>query len=134
MQDDAARHGQRGRWSGAWAGDVRFLAMNADNLYPVDALRDLVALEGPGLPAFELRGSDRVEQHPGRARAIFAPLDVDAEGYLTGIVEKPSIWIFRLKAEATRVEIAIFRLRTEATGALLIRQTMWLPPSGGSQR
>ncbi len=38
-----------------FAGDVPFLVLNADNYYPVDVLRALVALDGPGLPAFRSR-------------------------------------------------------------------------------
>ena len=37
-----------------------FLVLNADNYYPVDVLRALVALDGPGLPAF--RRSTLIEQ------------------------------------------------------------------------
>ena len=38
-----------------WTDGQPFLAMNADNLYPRQALADLVALDEPGLPAFEPR-------------------------------------------------------------------------------
>src|SRR5260221_8133487 len=37
----------------AWTGGASFLAMNADNLYPVPALEALQSLAEPGLPAFE---------------------------------------------------------------------------------
>ena len=36
----------------SFAQDAPFLVLNADNYYPVDVLRALVALDGPGLPAF----------------------------------------------------------------------------------
>ena len=36
----------------AFAGNAPFLVLNSDNYYPVDVLRALVALDGPGLPAF----------------------------------------------------------------------------------
>ena len=69
-----------------WA--APFLAMNADNLYPpaFSASRGARRARAAG---FE-RGDLWVEQHPGRAVQTFALLEVDAEGYLTGIVEKPS--------------------------------------------
>jgi dTDP-glucose pyrophosphorylase len=73
-----------------WAGDEPFLVMNSDNLYPVAALRDLGSLAEPGLPAFELE--DLIESSnipPERVRA-FARIDVDADGYLAAIVEKPA--------------------------------------------
>jgi dTDP-glucose pyrophosphorylase len=73
-----------------WAGADEFLVMNADNLYPVGALADLAAIEGPGLPVFEredLVGSGNI---PAERVAAFAIVDVDADGYLTRIVEKPA--------------------------------------------
>ena len=73
----------------AWVAGNAFLAMNADNLYPVQALKDLASLSEPGLPAFE---SDELVESgnipPERIRS-FAILDVDEQGYLVGIVEKP---------------------------------------------
>lgn len=66
-----------------------FLVMNSDNYYPVDALRPLVGLDGPGLPAFSrtalIRGSNIP---PDRVRA-YAVLQIDADGMLQDIVEKP---------------------------------------------
>ena len=75
----------------AWASGEPFLVMNADNLYPVDALRALASLDEPGLARVRARRS-------GRARATFPPSgsarsrwsSVDDGGYLTGIVEKPA--------------------------------------------
>jgi glucose-1-phosphate thymidylyltransferase len=70
-------------------GDRPFLVLNADNLYPVEVLLALAALEGPGLPAFERA---RLVQDSGFREervAEFAVLDVDDRGWLTGIREKP---------------------------------------------
>jgi glucose-1-phosphate thymidylyltransferase len=72
-----------------WVGGNPFLAMNADNLYPVPVLTELASLSEAGLPAFkpeELVESSNIP--PERIRS-FAILDVDEEGYLVGIVEKP---------------------------------------------
>ncbi|HYT68043.1 MAG TPA: nucleotidyltransferase family protein [Vicinamibacterales bacterium] len=72
-----------------WTGNDPFLVMNADNLYPAAALRDLAALDEPGFPAFDaddLVASSNIP--PERVRA-FALAEVDDEGYLTSIVEKP---------------------------------------------
>ncbi len=74
----------------SFTGNEPFLVLNADNLYPVDVLRALVALDGPGLPAFN---SERLVQDsgfPAERVAAFALLDVDATGGLRDIVEKPS--------------------------------------------
>lgn len=72
-----------------WVEDDPFLVMNSDNLYPAHVIRDLVSAGGPALPAFdreELVQSSNID--PERIRA-FALIDVDAEGYLERIVEKP---------------------------------------------
>lgn len=73
-----------------WTGGEPFLVVNADNLYPATALRSLAALAEPGLAAFErddLVGSGNIPADRVRA---FALIEMDAEGYLTGIVEKPA--------------------------------------------
>lgn len=73
-----------------FAGDDPFLVLNADNLYPVEVLRALVALDGPGLPVFDRDALVRDSGFPADRVAGFALLDVDATGQLRGIVEKPS--------------------------------------------
>lgn len=72
-----------------WSGGAPFLAMNADNLYPVPALRDLAHLAEPGLPAFDAEDLVRTSNIPAERIYSFAIIETDAEGYLTGIVEKP---------------------------------------------
>jgi len=73
-----------------FAGEDPFLVLNADNLYPAEVLRTLVALDGPGLPAFDREALVRDSGFPADRVAGFALLDVDAEGQLRAIVEKPS--------------------------------------------
>jgi glucose-1-phosphate thymidylyltransferase len=73
----------------AWTRGQPFLVMNADNLYPLPALRAVASLDEPGLPGFdrdELVRSSNIE--PARLHA-FALIEADAAGYLTAIVEKP---------------------------------------------
>ena len=72
-------------------GDRPFLVLNADNLYPVDVLRSLVDLDGPGLPAFERARLVEESGFPEDRVAQFAVLDVDAHGWLAGIEEKPDV-------------------------------------------
>jgi len=73
----------------AFAGDTSVLVVNADNYYPVEVLTAMRTLGEPGLPAFGraalLRDSNLT---PERIRA-FAWLDIDRDGYLARIVEKP---------------------------------------------
>lgn len=73
----------------AFAGMDDFLVLNADNLYPVAVLRSLVALTGPGLAAFERDELVNDSGFPLDRVGAFALLDVDAEGRLRRIIEKP---------------------------------------------
>ena len=66
-----------------------FLALNADNLYPAAVLADLARLAGPGLPAFERDDLVQSGNIPADRIKSFALIEVDDDGYLTGIIEKP---------------------------------------------
>jgi glucose-1-phosphate thymidylyltransferase len=66
-----------------------FLVLNSDNLYPAAVLRSLVELDGPGLPAYQRESLVRDSGFPPDRVAAFAAIDVDEDGYLTRIVEKP---------------------------------------------
>jgi dTDP-glucose pyrophosphorylase len=72
-----------------FAANDAFLVLNSDNLYPSAVLRELVELNGPGLPAFERDALVEDSGFPAERVASFAALDVDAAGHLTRIVEKP---------------------------------------------
>jgi glucose-1-phosphate thymidylyltransferase len=73
-----------------WTVGEPFLAMNADNLYPVPALQALASLDEPGLPGFDRDDLVRTSNIPPERVLSFALVEVDGEGYLTGIVEKPA--------------------------------------------
>jgi dTDP-glucose pyrophosphorylase len=72
-----------------WAGTDPFVVMNADNLYPVAALRDLASLDGPGFPAFDADDLVATSNIPAARIRAFAFVELDDEGYLRSIVEKP---------------------------------------------
>jgi dTDP-glucose pyrophosphorylase len=74
----------------AFAGNDPFLVLNADNLYPIQVLQALKALDGPGLPAFNREALVRDSGFPAERVAGFALLDVDSHGVLRGIIEKPA--------------------------------------------
>ena len=74
----------------AWTAGAPFLVLNADNLYPAAALRDLASLAEPGLTAFERDDLVRTGNIPAERVLAFALVDVDDDGYLTAIVEKPA--------------------------------------------
>lgn len=74
-----------------WTAGAPFLAMNADNLYPVLALRALAALDEPGLPAFDAEDLVRTSNIPPERIYSFAIIETDADDYLTAITEKPNL-------------------------------------------
>ena len=76
--------------SEAWTSGAPFLTVNADNLYPARALSDLARLDEPGLPAFDRDDLVSSGNFPADRVRAFAEIQVDAAGYLAGIVEKPS--------------------------------------------
>jgi dTDP-glucose pyrophosphorylase len=93
----------------AFTGDDPFLTLNADNLYPVPVLRALAESDGPALAAFE---RDALVEDSGFAFervASFALLDVDGDGYLKGIVEKPGAAQMRAAGSSALVSMNVWR-------------------------
>ena len=74
----------------AWTSGEPFLALNADNLYPVEVLRDLAASHEPAFPAFDADDLIRTSNIPAERIRAFAVVTVDDDGYLAAIVEKPA--------------------------------------------
>ena len=72
-----------------FAGEDRFLVMNADNYYPVAAYQALNHLGEPGLIAFEREALIADGHIPPERILKYALLDIDADGYLRHIFEKP---------------------------------------------
>jgi len=66
-----------------------FLVLNSDNLYPVSVLRALVELDEPGLPAYARDTLVHDSGFPPDRVEAFAAIEVDSDGCLTRIVEKP---------------------------------------------
>ncbi len=73
-----------------FVGDDAFLAINSDNHYPLVALQALHQLQGPGLAGFERDALIEQSNIPADRIERFAVIDADADGFLKGIVEKPS--------------------------------------------
>ncbi len=74
----------------AFVDEDDFLALNADNYYAVDVYRALLALDGPGLPAFSRNALLR-ESNFGEDRVrSFALLRLAPNGDLEDIIEKPA--------------------------------------------
>ena len=74
----------------AWTERDPFLVMNGDNIYPLAALRDLAALDEPGFPAFDAKDLVATSNIPPDRVRAFALAEIDADGYLRAIVEKPA--------------------------------------------
>ena len=92
-----------------FAGDAPFLVLNSDNYYPVEVLRALVALDGPGLPAFRrstLLAHGNID--PDRIRT-YAMLTIDETGMLEDIVEKPDPETFARYGDEVRVSMNCWR-------------------------
>jgi len=73
-----------------FAGGEAFLVLNSDNYYPCEVLAALQKLGEPGLAAFDRESLVRDSNIPRERVRSYAVLDVDADGYLARIVEKPS--------------------------------------------
>jgi dTDP-glucose pyrophosphorylase len=73
----------------AFAADDRFLAVNADNLYPLSALEALGNLDGPGLAGFRRSGLLRGGLIAAERILAFALIEADPDGFMSRIVEKP---------------------------------------------
>ncbi len=92
-----------------FAGNDPFLALNSDNYYPVDVLRALVALDGPGLPAFRRSSLIALSNiDPDRVRS-FAMLTIDDDGVLVDIIEKPDPETFATFGDDVRVSMNVWR-------------------------
>jgi dTDP-glucose pyrophosphorylase len=89
----------------AWIGAAPFLVLNADNLYPVDALARLVAADGPALPAFDAASLEL----PIERLATFALIERDARGCLARIVEKPGEPAIRTAGPHASISMNVWR-------------------------
>lgn len=69
-----------------FAGPDPFLVLNSDNFYPVEAIRSLRLLDGPGLVAFTLESLSR-SGIPGERVAMFPQVEVDPEGSLVRLTD-----------------------------------------------
>lgn len=92
-----------------WADGKPFLTMNADNLYPSEVLRAVGALDEPGLPAFQRGHLVRTGNIRDEHVLSFALIQLDADGYLARIVEKPSPEVMAEAGDAALVSMNCWR-------------------------
>jgi len=115
-----------------FAGNDPFLVVNGDNLYPVDALRRLRELAECGLIGFDREGLIRSSNIEPERIARFAVVEVDDDGWLTGITEKPDPEALANRSGRTRVSMNAWRFDArifEAIGAVMpsVRGELELP-------
>jgi dTDP-glucose pyrophosphorylase len=98
-----------------WAAGEPFVVLNADNYYPVDGLRQLRESREQATLAFSRAGLLRDGTIPPDRIARYALLEVDRQGYLTDITEKPDEATFASHRDAPismnvwRFDAGIFR-------------------------
>ena len=92
-----------------WAGDAPFLVLNGDNVYPVEALEALVALDGPGAAGFDRADLVTSSNIPADRIAAFALFDVDRHGQLKRVVEKPSAAAVQKAGDRALVSMNLWR-------------------------
>lgn len=94
----------------AHVGRQDFAVLNGDNLYPVDALRGLGTLEGPGTVAFDRdRLLESATNIPRQRIGAFALLEASPDGRLLRIVEKPSPSAFESREDRVLVSLNCWR-------------------------
>jgi dTDP-glucose pyrophosphorylase len=95
------------------SGRAHFLMLNADNLYPAESVAALVALDGPGLVAYEAEALV-TQSNIARARVLqFALLDIGGDGSLCGLVEKPDADHPLARASEHWVSMNLWRFTSE---------------------
>jgi glucose-1-phosphate thymidylyltransferase len=92
-----------------FAGGDPFLVLNSDNLYPAEMLRTLVGLDGPGLPAYDIDALVRESGFPRDRVMGFAAIDVNAQGRLLRILEKPGREYFEAAGSHALVSMNVWR-------------------------
>ncbi len=75
----------------SFAGRDTILVLNGDNRYPVAATRALAALGASGAIGFSVAGLVAHSNIPEERVRQFALLQHDADGWCTGLVEKPDV-------------------------------------------
>jgi dTDP-glucose pyrophosphorylase len=89
------------------AGDT-VLVMNGDNYYPVAACRALARLGASGTIGFDLQGLIANSNIPEERVRMFALLQRDSDGWLTGIVEKPDTATYASLLARSRISMNLW--------------------------
>ena len=88
-----------------WADKKPFLALNADNLYPIGVLTELARQSSAALPGFDAGSLDL----PPERLAAFAIVERDPTGALIRLVEKPGIQAVERAPSETLISMNVWR-------------------------
>ena len=91
-----------------FAGSDRFLVLNADNYYPVEAYRALAQYDGCALPGFDREALVRQGNIDHDRIRKYALLRVSGDGFLEEIVEKPDEATFAAMGEHALVSMNLW--------------------------
>lgn len=108
----------------SWVGTDRFLVLNSDNLYPVEAIRALVEMDTGGIAAFRRESIIKDARQPRERIARYPVVRADEQGYLTRLEDQAAsteadppismnLWGF-----TPRIFDACRRIRPSANGEL----------------
>jgi glucose-1-phosphate thymidylyltransferase len=92
-----------------FAGRDPFLVLNSDNLYPAHVLRALADLDEPGLPGYERDALVQESGFPPDRVNGFAAIEIDDEGYLRRIIEKPGGAYFEAAGPRALLSMNVWR-------------------------
>ena len=92
-----------------FAGRDPFLVLNSDNLYPAPVLVSLVELREPGLPGYRRDALVRDSGFPPERVNAFAAIEIDADGYLTRIIEKPGAAYYETAGPDALISMNVWR-------------------------
>jgi dTDP-glucose pyrophosphorylase len=101
----------------SFAAGEPFLVINSDNYYPTLALESLRALPGPGLAAFTRAGMLEGSNIPPERLRRFAFVEVDGQGCLRRIVEKPDPALLASLPEPLAVSMNCWRFDAQIFSA-----------------
>ncbi|MEO5798336.1 MAG: sugar phosphate nucleotidyltransferase [Gemmatimonadales bacterium] len=101
----------------SWRAGRDALVLNADNLYPIEAIEALVTLDGPGLVAFDFSALVREGNVEAGRIASFAILEIRPDGTLARIVEKPDPATLAAAGPAPWVSMNLWRLDSATVAA-----------------
>jgi dTDP-glucose pyrophosphorylase len=97
----------------SFAGTSRFLVLNADNYYPVEAYKALSEADGNALPGFDREVLVRQGNIDAERIRRYALLRVSSDGFLEEIVEKPDDATFAAMGDHALVSMNLWAFTTK---------------------